>query len=198
MVSFKFGLVGMIGLGLLALPLVADDGGKSGGNRDSKGSKPEDKPPVAAVPAQPPANPPTQPPEDVAKPETGDSGSADKQPEWAKQANWGQIKRPDRKDGEERPVADDVKKLLDQFEQAREQHLKEQLDLAKQLKNATERQRDQVREQLKENRREWQAQQKLLSQQIRERLNEIKDELKEHNKKVREELGHDGGGNRGR
>jgi hypothetical protein len=82
--------------------------------------------------------------------------------------------RPDRAPGRGQPVlSQDVKDLARDFQAAREAFRKQQQDLQRQFKTATEEQRALIREQLKENLQQWQEQQKAQIQDLREQVKEL-------------------------
>ncbi|MBI5772450.1 MAG: hypothetical protein HZA89_01755 [Verrucomicrobia bacterium] len=85
--------------------------------------------------------------------------------------------RPERPDGVERPTLPaEVKALMEKFETAREEFMKEQREIEKQLKGATEEEREKIREQLKTKREEWLEKTKELREEIKKRIDELKDD----------------------
>jgi hypothetical protein len=86
--------------------------------------------------------------------------------------------RPDRPERPERPpLPPELKALLEKFETAREEYLKEQAELFKQLRGATEADREAIRAQIKEKREIWIEKTKEVREEIRKRLEELKDKL---------------------
>jgi hypothetical protein len=86
--------------------------------------------------------------------------------------------RPERPGVPGQPVpAQEVKDLVRDFQSAREAFLKQQRDLQRQLKTATEEQRALIREQLKENLQQWLEQQKAQIQDLREQARDIKNNV---------------------
>jgi gas vesicle protein len=86
--------------------------------------------------------------------------------------------RPERPPVPGRPApAQDVKDLVRDFQSARQAFLKQQQELQRQLKTATDEQRALIREQLKENLQQWLEQQKAQIQELREQAKEIKNNV---------------------
>jgi len=75
------------------------------------------------------------------------------------------------------PPAQEVKDLVRDFQSARQAFLKQQQDLQRQLKTATDEQRSLIREQLKENLQQWLEQQKAQIQELREQAKDIKNNV---------------------
>ena len=86
--------------------------------------------------------------------------------------------RPERPTGPgQPPPAQDVKDLVRDFQSARQAFQKQQQDLQRQLKTATDEQRAQIREQLKDNLQQWLEQQKAQIQELREQAIDIKNNV---------------------
>ena len=82
--------------------------------------------------------------------------------------------RPDRPHVPERPPpSQEIKDLTRNFQVARQAFVKQQQDLQRQLKTATDDQRKIVRQQLKENLEQWLEQQRQLKDVTREQLKQM-------------------------
>jgi hypothetical protein len=92
------------------------------------------------------------------------------------------------------PAAQDVKDLVRDYQSARQAFLKQQQDLQRQLKTATDEQRALIREQLKENLQQWLEQQKAQIQELREQAKDIKNSVPA----LRDVIDSGGGEGRGR
>ena len=95
--------------------------------------------------------------------------------------------KPDR--GANVQLPEDVKKLIDEFNQARQDFLQDQKELLAQIKDASKEQREKLRDQLKTNREEWLEKQKELREEIRERLKELREKLPNHREIIDEAKG---------
>ena len=87
-------------------------------------------------------------------------------------------KRPNAGRGNKLPT--DIKDMIAKFEKDREAYLQQQKDLLKQLKGATDEERDKIREQLGDSRDKWLDQAKSLREEIRSRIAELRDKLPHH------------------
>jgi flagellar motility protein MotE (MotC chaperone) len=94
----------------------------------------------------------------------------------------------------EPPPSQDVKDLVRDYQSARQAFLKQQQDLQRQLKTATDEQRALIREQLKENLQQWLEQQKAQIQELREQAKDIKNSVPA----LRDVIDSGGGEGRGR
>ena len=87
--------------------------------------------------------------------------------------------RPERPAVPGKPVpSKDMKDLVQDFQNARESFRKQQLELNRQLKSASEEQRAVIRQQIQENIQQWLEQQKALTAELREQAKEMADEHK--------------------
>ena len=77
-------------------------------------------------------------------------------------------------------TADSVKKLIDEFKQARTDFLQEQKQLHQQLKEASEDGRAQLRAQIDAKKQLFLDQQRELRDEIKRRVGDLKDTLKDH------------------
>jgi len=85
----------------------------------------------------------------------------------------------------ERPrLPDNVKALVDKFQQDREGFLDQQKQLAKQLKEATDEQRAAIRDQMRENLEKWREAQKELRAELQNRIAEMKSELQDRGRVI--------------
>ena len=75
------------------------------------------------------------------------------------------------------PPAQDIKDLVREYQSARQAFQKQQQDLQRKLKTATNEQRAQIREQLKDNLQLWMEQQKAQLQELREQAKDIKNNV---------------------
>ena len=73
-----------------------------------------------------------------------------------------------------------MKDLVQDFQNARESFRKQQLELNRQLKSASEEQRAAIRQQIQENLQQWLEQQKALTAELREQAKEMADEHKNY------------------
>jgi TolA-binding protein len=82
--------------------------------------------------------------------------------------------RPERPPVPGQPTpAQDLKDLVRDFQSSRQAFIKQQQDLQRQLKTATDEQRAIIRQQLKENLQQWLEQQKAQIQDLREQAKDI-------------------------
>ena len=103
--------------------------------------------------------------------------------------------RPERPTNPGQPApAQEVKDLVRDFQAARRAFQKQQQELQRQLKTATEEQRAIIREQLKENLQQWLEQQKAQIQELREQAKDIKNNVPA----LRDVVDHGSGEGRGR
>jgi hypothetical protein len=77
-------------------------------------------------------------------------------------------------------VPQTVRERLREFQQKREEYLKQQSELARKLRGATDTDREQIRELIKEQRQVWLEEARKIREQARERLEELRDELPRH------------------
>ncbi|MGC8743134.1 MAG: hypothetical protein ACP5T0_04575 [Verrucomicrobiia bacterium] len=161
----KLLLLAVMGLALAGYAVFAQDSGSGSGDNGGTTPPPEVQPPhMGTPPAEPPA-----PPTDGMRHRPGKI-ILPPRPE------------PPGRPGIEPPVRpelpQEIKDLIAQFEQAKQDFLTAQKDLLEQLKNATtDEERAQIREQLKAQRDAWLEQTKELRQQIREALKELRDKI---------------------
>jgi polyhydroxyalkanoate synthesis regulator phasin len=78
------------------------------------------------------------------------------------------LSRPD-----PRPTSQTVKELVKDFKTVRQDFLREQEELVRQLKNATGQEREIIREQLKDRLQEWRDLQKQHMRELREQVREM-------------------------
>jgi gas vesicle protein len=85
----------------------------------------------------------------------------------------------------DRPVAPgkptpskDMKDLVREFQSARDAFRKQQLELNRQLKTASEEQRAIIRQQIQENLDQWREEQKARVEDLRQQAQQMKDDLK--------------------
>jgi ABC-type transporter Mla subunit MlaD len=87
----------------------------------------------------------------------------------------------------ERPtLPPDVSERLKQFRSAAEAYLKQREELEKQLRGATEQQRQIIRERLKENLQKWREQARQFQDQAKDRSRELKRDLRSLSKALEE------------
>lgn len=72
----------------------------------------------------------------------------------------------------------DVKELVKDFQTARESFRKQQLELNRQLKTATDEQRALIRQQIQENLDQWREEQRSRVEDLREQARGMKDEMR--------------------
>jgi hypothetical protein len=77
-------------------------------------------------------------------------------------------------------VPQTVRDRLRAFQLKREEYLKQQSELARKLRGATDTDREHIREMIKEQRQVWLEEARKIREQARERLEELKDELPRH------------------
>ncbi len=160
----KLILLAIMGLALAGYTVFAQDSGDNGSG-DNGGTTP---PPEV----QPPA-PPVQPPERPGiRPFPGGRIVIPPLPRPDRPG------RPDIQPPVRPELPQEVKDLIAQFEQARQDFLASQKELFEQLRNATtDEERAQIREQLKAAREAWMEQTKELRQQIREALQQLRQQV---------------------
>ncbi|MFN0067421.1 MAG: hypothetical protein ACKVYV_07260 [Limisphaerales bacterium] len=87
------------------------------------------------------------------------------------------IDLPDAGAGRRAVLPEDVKRLLSEFQKAREAFDQKRAELVQQTKGATDADRAKFREQFQELRRQFIEQQKMLREEVRRRIEELKREL---------------------
>src|SRR5881394_314710 len=93
--------------------------------------------------------------------------------------------RPNLPGPPDRPVAPgkptpskDMKDLVREFQTARDAFRKQQLELNRQLKTASEEQRAIIRQQIQENLEQWREEQKARVEDLRQQAQQMKDDVK--------------------
>lgn len=125
------------------------------GNEDNGKGKGKNKPSIAERPTVIPRDP------------AADSSGADK--------GKGKPEKPARPDNPALPT--EVKSLVTSFQNAREMYLNQQKELRRQLKEATDEQREAIRGQMRESLERWKEQHQQFVKDVKDRAKEMKDHL---------------------
>lgn len=109
------------------------------------------------------------------------------------------IEMPDLAAGRRAVLPEDLKRLLTEFQKARDDFDQRRAELVQRTKGATEADRAKFREQFQELRRQFIEQQKTMREEVRRRIEELKKELPQRQElieaakeKARERRGRDG------
>lgn len=109
------------------------------------------------------------------------------------------IQLPDLAAGQRAVLPEDLKRLLTEFQKARDEFDRQRAELVKETKGSTDAERAKFREQFQELRKEFIEQQKALREEVRRRIEELKKELPQRQElieaakeKARERRGRDG------
>lgn len=92
----------------------------------------------------------------------------------------------------------DVQVLVDKIQKEREDFLKKELELKKQLQDATATDREKIRDAMQATRDQWLQQEKALRTELRDRVKELKDKLKDNRDRQLDDAKAKTPGNRGR
>lgn len=78
------------------------------------------------------------------------------------------------------PTPADVRALVQQFQQDRENFMTQRRSLEQQMVSASEQQREQIRDQLRDQMDQWKSQQARVREQLKDQADRLRDQLRDH------------------